>query len=179
MYKKNFQSNLAAALDKSDPRDSFKYVYFKDGNAVATDAKILVESPLKLHEFTPLEAENLDGYCISIDQFKRVKAFHRIEVNAPGKITCYSKDESSVDEYLRVYSEIGHYPNYKAVIPTNRQAVESIGLDFSILARVKDLLIIDGKLKRAKLTFTGYMGGVLVSDGSGQMIMVMPCHVNF
>ena len=178
MQQKNFKSNLAAALSESDPREVLKHVYFKDGNAVATDAHVLVESPLGIHGFSDSESENLDGYCMSIDQFKRIKAFHRIEVDAKGVVTCFSKDGSKTTETLKPMWEVGQFPNYKQVIPKNAEAVESIGLCFNLLNRVKELLVKEGKTKSAKFTFTGHNRGVLINDGSGQTILVMPIIVN-
>ena len=178
MQQKNFKSNLAAALSKSDPREVLKHVYFKEGKAVATDAHVLVESPLSIHGFSDSESENLEGYCMSIDQFKRIKAFHRIEVDAKGVVTCFSKDGSKTTEILKPMSEVGRYPDYKRVIPTNVEAIESIGLDFNLLNRVKELLVKEGKTKSAKFTFTGHNRGVLINDGSGQIILIVPCIVN-
>lgn len=179
MQQKNFKNNLAAALSKSDPREVFKHVYFQDGKAVATDAHVLVESPLSLHGFSDSESENLEGYCMSIDQFKQIKSFHRIEVTSKGVVTCFMKDGGKATATLKPMIEVGHFPNYKHVIPTKVEAIESIGLDFNLLNRVKDLLVIEGKTKAAQFTFTGRNRGVLINDGSGQTILIMPYIVNF
>lgn len=180
MQKKNFRSNLAAALNKKSHQTVFHYIYFEKGKAVATDAHILVATPLEAHGFTEEEIENLQGYCMSIDQFKRIRSFQNIHVNRKGGISCFSSG-GEVTEKLKLFSEIGRYPDWERVIPTTqqREATEWIGLDFDLLSRVKELLVVEGKHKRTKLIFHGSSRGVLIEDGSGAIILVMPCKVTF
>ena len=174
MNKKNFKANLALACGKDDMRPVMKHIFFDKGCAVATDAHILVKSNLVVHDFTEEEIACLEGYCVNVDQFRRIIKYPRIEVRFMGEITCITKDFEEITESLKLMSNIGTYPNYEAIIPTKLEAIESAIFDFNVLVKVKDLIVCENG-KRARLEFHGPSRALLVKPDEDQIVLVMPC----
>ncbi len=59
--KKNFRTKISLVCSTDSLRPSLTHVYFDNGFAVATDAHILIKSPLKEHGFEREEIELLQG----------------------------------------------------------------------------------------------------------------------
>ena len=181
MVKKNFKAKLNLACGNDDLRPILNYIYFNNGNAVATNAHILIISPLRLHGFELEEIQRLEGYCISAELFKTILKFHRVYVGSEGVILCKSKTGDSFEVKLDLMVKHGVFTNYEAVIPKSRREINEIGLNLNLLALAKDLIVteISGN---AKINLFGKDKAVVIESNeilmSGQTLLIMPLNLN-
>lgn len=172
--KKNFKTKLHLACGTDDLCPVIQFVIFEDGNAVCTDAHMLVKQSLTLHDFTPEEVAIMNGKALHMDKFKEVLRYQFVEAKEEG-LQC---EKGAVNVLIKWSDLDGIYPRYKEVIPKEGQgcAVQRIGMSLKLLAKLKDIAINENI--GAELYFHGDSRAVIVTTVTGgftdELIMVMP-----
>ena len=114
----NFKIHKVCATD--DLRPAMSYVFFKDGNAYATDAHNAVSAPLStISNFTDEEKELLEGKVIHGSQFAKLLTMRNVEIELLGEnlcFHCYTKEGETVIIPILDEEKIGKFPNVEGVI---------------------------------------------------------------
>ena len=114
----NFKIHKVCATD--DLRPAMYYVFFKHGNAYATDAYKAVSAPLSIiSNFTDEEKELLEGKVIHGSQFAKLLTMRNIEIELFGEnlcFNCYTKEGENVIIPILDEEKIGKFPNVEGAI---------------------------------------------------------------
>ena len=85
-FRPNFKIHKVCAND--DLRPAMWYVFFKDGNAYATDAHIAIVAPLStISNFTDEEKKLLEGKLIHATQFAKLLTMRNVDIELFGEKT--------------------------------------------------------------------------------------------
>lgn len=170
-----FLKGFDKIVNKDDLRPVMQGVYFDKGCAVATDAHKLVKASLKLY---CVDGTNiLDGYFLNGAILKEIKPKKGESiVITKGKITIHKNDMIVKELTLQLMDEVGTYPNYEAVIPTEIQEVASIGINGNFLADVQNVYKKAGdNIEHLTVNMHGETRAVTLGDGKGLFLgLVMP-----
>ena len=168
MDEKKFVSKIYVARlsDDKTPRENLTHVFFKDGNAYASDGHILARVPVDSITLNISEEElkRLDGKCIHRDVFKQLLKYKQIEIREDCIVATlghHTITYSLIDE-----SEMAS-PGFEKVIEEEntkeRTPVTGIGINTEFL---NDLAIAMGCASAVKLDFTSYKSKIYVTDTS-------------
>ena len=176
--RKNFKRDLSIVCSKDDLRPVMQSIIFHKGNAVCTNASVLVRQSLLLHGFTDVEIERLEGYSIHKDVFKEVYKYKEVRVE-DGHFVCF---KGAVKAKFEIEKLDGVYPKYEAVIPDESKInpVSNFGLKFEFLDMVKKVIMSD--LGAGEFQMHGQSSAILVKtptlEWADETILIMPYSLN-
>lgn len=109
------QFKLHKVCGKGGSRPVYEYIYFKNGNAYATNAYVAIAAPLSfVSNFEPKEKTLLEGKFIHSFQFAKLLKMKNISVKPFGEelvFDCRTKEGETVIIPLIAENKIGTYPN--------------------------------------------------------------------
>ena len=101
-------------------RPAMCYVYFKDGNAYATDAHIAIAAPLSfVSDFTDEEKKILEGKLIHATNFAlllKMRKTYVKETEDGAKFECETKAGETVIIPIFTEEQIGKFPNVESIM---------------------------------------------------------------
>lgn len=120
--KENFrtQLHLACGNGEENYRKVFEYVHFKDGYAIACDARILAKQSLDYCGV--IDKENLNGKMIHRDTFKNILKYNRV-VATPDNLECYDKSGGKTTFAYGTFE--GTLPDFDRVIADFKEPSET------------------------------------------------------
>ncbi len=144
---------------------------------MATDAHILIKSPLKEHGFEREEIELLQGKFIHYTVFNEIYKFHEVRVVEEG----FECSKNAIRCLFRFSEFDGKYPNYEAVIPSEDKisAVNKIGMNAKFLEIVSKVTL--SETKNVVFNFNGANSGVIIKPedkASKEVILLMPFRIS-
>ena len=139
----NFKIHKVCATD--DFRLAMYYVFFKDGNAYATNAHMAVSAPLStISSFTKEERELLEGKIIHGAQFAKLLTMRNTEIELLGGKLCFycsTKEDETVIIPILDEEKIGKFPNVEGAMNNaereakdERVPINRVGLNVHSLA---------------------------------------------
>ena len=139
----NFKIHKVCPND--DLRPEMGYVFFKDGNAYATDAHVAIVAQLStISNFTDEEKKLLEGKMIHATQFAKLLTMRNIDIEFVGEKLCfYCTTSAGETVILPLLDEetIGRFPNVERVITEaeksakeEKEPINRVGLNACLLA---------------------------------------------
>ena len=177
---KSFNNPIFKGIDKVVSKDALKPVmsgaYIKDGNIVATDSHVLIEIDLRYYGFTEYEINILDDCFIDNDLLKELSALKRDQwffLNESG-FNIYKQGSGRVNKVLPFckMSEVGIYPNYKAVIDVPKKEIDCINFDAKYLSFIQNIwreVSLNPAGNGLKIEFGGSSRPVIVTNVNKQL----------
>ena len=114
----NFKIHKVCGTD--DLRPVMSYVFFKYGNAYATDAHVAVSAPLStISNFNDEEKELLEGKVIHGSQFAELLKMRSVEIELLGERLCFcclTKAGETVIIPILDEEKIGKFPNIEGLM---------------------------------------------------------------
>ena len=119
LERKNFKTKLDTLCSTDKMRPAMTHVFFDKGNAVCTNAHVLIVQSLESHGFTYDEIKQMEGKVLHKDAFKEIYKYHRVYVEN-GQFVCHNKKNTVTSKFD--LKELDYkYPDYRAVIPKAEQ----------------------------------------------------------
>lgn len=150
----NFIHKINVACDASDDmRPCYGYVFFRDGYAYASNARILVRTPLAELLRLPEDGgapELLNGYCVHTRTLNRIMKHDEIKLLPNGVITATDKGTTITYQLtLENTGEAPKGPNFESVLtpPEERTPVKNIGLNARFLATLAEAMGVPDNIK--------------------------------
>lgn len=178
MKTKNFRKKISLACSDDDLHPILQHIFFDEGYAIATDARLLLKQSLKDNGFTQDEISIMNGKYLHAEAFNEIFRCDMVTVSEDG-FTC----RKGAVKCLIEFSDIGDskYPNWKAFIPylNTAQPVAAIGINIKLLDIVNKITL--SYTKALKFTFTAPNRGIIITpidDGADEMILVMPARIH-
>jgi hypothetical protein len=177
-----FISDLSLVCGKDQFRPAFDYVFFRKGNAYATNGHILIRQSLAgLLELEPEVCQLLEGKAIYKAQVKDLLKGVEFEFEAES-VRCTLKNGGVISAPLHDERRTGKAPNFEAVIPQNLQEIAEIGLNYKLLADLSKAMVLREPDNCVHLRFHGPAMGVLVKSmgipTEHQLGLIMPVMLN-
>ena len=148
----NFKIHKICANDKLRPE--MGYIFFKDGNAYATDSLVAIAAPLStISNFTDEENKLLDSKVVHATQFAKLLEMRNVNIELFGEKLCFyctTKEGETVIIPLLYEYEIGKFPNVENVITQSelkakkdKEPINCVGLDACLMANLSSAMDAD------------------------------------
>ena len=169
-------------------RPVYGYLFFKDGNAYATDAHIAIAAPLSfVSNFTDEEKELLEGKLIHATQFAQLLKMRETYVKETEngvQFECKTKAGGTVIIPILTEEQIGKFPNVESVIAEADKNAKELCTQFSRVGFKPSLLAdlvaaMDAKI--IEFYFAEPAGAIVVRghDKTNEIrAILMPCVIN-
>jgi hypothetical protein len=153
-------------------------VFFDEGKVIATDAHVIMIQDLrKCHNLSDDIINILNGKQLHKDNVAELMKCDFFEFYDDCVVGSVKGKKSKVKAEFEENPPL--YPNYKAIIPGNQDALEWYALNPTFLEKIhKAAVKLDKDAVGVKLRFTGQSRGAVVSfrgfTESEQMALIMP-----
>ena len=139
---------------KDELRPVMEYVFFKDGNAYATDSHVAIVAPLStISNFTEEEKKLLEGKLIHATQFAKLLTMRNVDIElVDEKLYFYCTTQAGETVLIPLLDEetIGEFPNVESVIieaerkaKDEKDPINRVGLKASLLADIASAMNAD------------------------------------
>ena len=148
----NFKIHKVCSTDGLVP--AMEYVFFKDGNAYATDSHVAIAAPLStISNFTDEEKKLLDSKVVHATQFAKLLTMRNVNIELFGEELCFycttKAGETVIIPLLDEY-KIGKFPNVESVITQaelkakdEKDPINRVGFNASLLAYLASAMDAD------------------------------------
>lgn len=181
-FYQNFKIHKVCSTDGLIP--AMEYVFFKDGNAYATDSHVAIVAPLStISNFTDEEKKLLESKLIHATQFAKLLTMRNVDIELVGEELCFyctTKAGETVIIPLLDEHKIGKFPNVENVITQaelkakeEKDPINCVGLNARMLSNLA--IAIDADIMRFYL---GRKNGAIVVRGDIYpeiRAIIMPC----
>ena len=159
MENKVFNGSIFKGIDKivskDDLRPTMGVAYITKGNIVSTDAHVLTKINLKFFGLDEVSILKLEGKCIdgpTLQRLGSLKTAERWFVNDQGfNILKGSSGKVGLIYPLDNMEDIGKYPNFEAVIPTDLTEQSSTSLNAQLLLNIDKVYSSNGGVGKDNL----------------------------
>ena len=148
----NFKIHKICAND--DLRPAMGYVFFKYGNAYATNSHVAISAPLStISNFTDEEKKLLDSKVVHATQFAKLLTMRNVNIELVGEKLCFycttKAGETVIIPLLDEY-KIGKFPNIENVITQaelkakeDKEPINCVGLNACLMADLSSAMYAD------------------------------------
>jgi hypothetical protein len=179
------QYKLHKVCADDELRPVYGYIYFKNGNAYATDSYMAIAAPLSfVSTFSEEDQKLLDGKLIHATQFAQLLKMREtyVQETADGvQFECKTSAGETVIIPLLTEETLGKFPNVESVLESvranakeNKQPISHIGLKPSLLADLTAAM----NAKIVHLYFSDASHAIIVKDEDTSnriRAILMPC----
>ena len=181
------QYKLHKVCADDELRPVYGYIYFKNGNAYATDAYMAIAAPLSfVSTFSDEEQKLLEGKLIHATQFAQLLKMRKtyVQETADGvQFECSTKAGETVIIPLLTEGKLGKFPNVESVLAEAEKNAKELGTQLHRVGFKPSLLADLAAAMNAKIIefyFTKQSGAIVVRgeyNTNEIRAILMPCTI--
>jgi len=172
--KKKFRTKLSIACSSDQLRPAMSHLAFRKGMVLATDAHILVQQKLSLHNFTEDEIKQMEGKVIHKDTFNEMYRYDVIKV-IDGHFVC---TKGEITAKFPLIEPDFRYPDFTSALPkdSEKEPLSSIDVSLVLMEKAGKLTLSQSGITEVK--FTTPTKGIQIKamdlTWEDELILVMP-----